>query len=82
MVAVEVPPLLLVGFGAVLFGIGLMTTLRPERQANALATVWGTFFCLEEDAPGRRSSVFLLLARVSGVIIMGAGVGFVATGIY
>jgi hypothetical protein len=81
MAAVDVPTLLSVGWGLLLFGTGVWITLRPERQARSLAAVWRTFLRYKENEPGGRPSDHMFVARVSGIGLGAIGIGLVVSGV-
>ena len=80
MVAAGFPAWLEVGWGVLLLGTGIWTTLRPERQARSLAVVWRTFLRYKENEPGGRPSDHMFMARVSGVGLVALGIGLVVSG--
>jgi hypothetical protein len=81
MAAVDVPTLLSMGWGVLLFGTGVWVTLHPQRQARSLAAVWRTFLRYKENEPGGRPSDHMFMARVSGIGLVAFGIGLVVSGV-
>jgi hypothetical protein len=81
MGAVDVLPLLTMGWGMLLVGTGVWITLHPERQARSLAAVWRTFLRYKENEPGGRPSDHVFMARVTGVGLVAIGIGLAVSGV-